>query len=59
MQNIYAAKSEGYTTYLTYSKLGLLDNNYNFIIPLYENMPKSLSSEPKDVILNTQTNLNQ
>ena len=46
MQNIFAAKSEGYTTYNAYSKLGLLDNNYNFIIPVYENMPNALSAEP-------------
>lgn len=59
MQNIFAARSEGYTTYLTYSKLGLLDNNYNFIIPVYENMPKTLSQEPKDVLLNTQTGLSE
>lgn len=59
MQNIYAARNEGYTTYLTYSKLGLLNNNYNFIIPLYENMPKTLSVEPKDIVLNTVSNLNQ
>lgn len=48
MQNIFAAKNEGYTTYSTYNKLGLLDNNYNFIIPVYENMPKALSAEPKN-----------
>lgn len=57
MQNIFAARSEGYTTYNTYSKLGLLDNNYNFIIPVYENIPVSLSSEPNN--LNTQINLNE
>ncbi len=47
MQNIFAARNEGYTTYITYKGLGLLDNNYNFVIPLYEGMPKSLSEEPK------------
>lgn len=46
MQNIFAARSEGYTTYNAYSKMGLLSNNYNFVIPLYENMPKMLSKEP-------------
>ena len=59
MQNIFAAKSEGYTTHTTYSKLGLLDNNYNFIIPIYENMPESLSLEPKNQELNTQTGLDE
>lgn len=57
MQNIFAARSEGYTTYTTYSKLGLLDNNYNFIIPVYENMPSSLSLEPGT--LNTDNNTNK
>ena len=46
MQNIFAARSEGYTTYKTYKSLELLDNNYNFIIPVYENMPTVLSAEP-------------
>ena len=53
MQNIFAARSEGYTTYSTYTKLGLLDNNYNFIIPVYENMPDVFSEEPKDNATNT------
>ena len=57
MQNIFAARSEGYTTYSTYNKLGLLDNNYNFIIPMYENMPITLALEPGT--LNTQSNLNE
>jgi len=57
MQNIFAARSEGYTTYSTYSKLELLDNNYNFIIPVYENMPVALSQEPGT--LNTESNLNE
>ena len=56
MQNIFAARSEGYTTYNTYSKLGLLDNNYNFIIPVYENMPTELSQEPKNVVIENNTN---
>ena len=50
MQNIFAAKNEGYTTYLAYNKLGLIDNNYNFIIPLYEEMPTELSKEPASKI---------
>ena len=49
MQNIFAARNEGYTTYSTYKKLNLLDNNYNFIIPLYENMPTKNSAEPGTV----------
>ncbi len=54
MQNIFAAKNEGYTTYNAYSKLGLLDNNYNFIIPVYEKMPKAVSTEPKNTVTSEQ-----
>lgn len=57
MQNIFAARNEGITTYNTYKKLDLLDNNYNFIIPVYENMPTELSLEP--TVVNTQINLNE
>lgn len=59
MQNIFAAKSEGYTTYNAYNKLGLLNNNYNFVIPMYENMPKALSEEPSNTIdLNEKVQIN-
>ena len=37
--NIQAAESEGKSIYRSYNSLGVLDNNYNFIIPVYENMP--------------------
>jgi len=57
MQNIFAARSEGITTYNTYKGIGLLDNNYNFIIPVYENMPAQLSVEPGTI--NTQPILNE
>ena len=56
MQNIFAARSEGYTTYLTYKGLDLLDNNYNFIIPVYENMPEQLSVEPGTIIIKPELN---
>ena len=46
MQNIFAARNEGNVTYKAYRNLGILDTNFNFIIPLYENMPKELSKEP-------------
>ena len=59
MQNIFAAKNEGYTTYTTYNKLGLLDNNYNFIIPVYENMPKTLSAEPKNTVTTEQVKVTE
>ena len=56
MQNIFAARSEGLTTYNTYKSIGLLDNNYNFIIPVYENMPAELSIEPGTIIVKPELN---
>ena len=56
MQNIFAAKSEGLTTYNTYKSIGLLDNNYNFIIPVYENMPVQLSEEPGTIVVKPELN---
>jgi len=56
MQNIFAARSEGITTYNTYKSIGLLDNNYNFIIPVYENMPAGLSTEPGTIIIKPELN---
>ncbi len=50
MQNIFAAKNEGNITYKAYKNLGILDTNFNFIIPIYENMPKELSKEPANKI---------
>ena len=56
MQNIFAARSEGITTYNTYKGIGLLDNNYNFIIPVYENMPAQISLEPGTIIVKPELN---
>jgi len=56
MQNIFAARSEGITTYNTYKSIGLLDNNYNFIIPVYENMPTQISLEPGTIIVKPELN---
>ena len=56
MQNIFAAKSEGITTYNTYKSIGLLDNNYNFIIPVYENMPVQMSLEPGTISIKPELN---
>ena len=56
MQNIFAARSEGLTTYNTYKSIGLLDNNYNFIIPVYENMPTEVSVEPGTIVVKPEIN---
>lgn len=46
MQNVSAPYSEGYSVYEAYKEIGVLDNKFNFIIPVYENMPKAISQRP-------------
>jgi len=45
MQNLLAAKNEAYRITKVVKDLGL-DNSYNFIIPVYENMPQFTEIEP-------------
>lgn len=44
--NIQAPQSEGKKIYNSYKDLGILESNINFIIPVYENMPKTISPLP-------------
>ena len=39
MTNIRAASSEAYSTYKSYKENNLLNNTYEFLIPVYNNMP--------------------
>ncbi|MBR3815962.1 MAG: fibronectin type III domain-containing protein [Clostridia bacterium] len=41
MTNLTGALSQGYTSYASYSGMGLLDNQFLFSIPVYENMPEA------------------
>lgn len=45
-QNISAHISEGLNVYKAYNSMGVLSNNFNFIIPVYENMPTNISPRP-------------
>ena len=47
MQNIRAANDEGNQIYKSYRDNGMLDSQFEFIIPVYENMPSSASPRPK------------
>lgn len=47
MQNIRAANDEGKRIYTSYKNQGLLDCQFEFVIPIYENMPASNSPVPK------------
>lgn len=55
MQNVSAPYSEGYSTYVAYRDLGMLDYSFNFIIPVYENMPQTISPMPNVVTMNIVT----
>lgn len=55
MQNVSAPYTEGYSTYVAYRDMGMLDYSFNFIIPVYENMPEVVSPMPNSVSLNIVT----
>lgn len=46
MQNISAHISEGLSVYNAYNSIGVLNTNFNFIIPVFENMPQEISPRP-------------
>ena len=62
-QNVSAPYTESSDVYDAYEELGILDSSFNFIIPVYENMPSVASLKPgrnvtlttEDVIVNTST----
>lgn len=45
-QNISAPFSESLDVYSAYDELGILEGNFNFIVPIYENMPEVASAKP-------------
>ena len=47
MQNLLAPTSESDILLDQYKSSNTLDSKLNFIIPLYENMPKEISEKPK------------
>ena len=55
MQNVSAPYSEGYSTYVAYRDMDMLDNSFNFIIPVYENMPSTISPVPNAISMDIVT----
>ena len=49
MQNIEAPKNEASKMYSCMVNAGLLNQNLNFIIPVYKNMPKTVSQSPDGI----------
>ena len=54
MQNVSAALTEGQSVKKAYTELGILNSTIEFIIPVYENMPKIVCAEPIDGSIITQ-----
>lgn len=62
-QNVSAPYTENLEVYNAYEELGILDSNFNFIIPVYENMPENACEKPgrkvsiqtEDVVVKTET----
>ncbi len=62
-QNVSAPYTESLDVYDAYEELGIIDSNFNFIIPIYDNMPAVASEKPgrpisihsEDVIVNTES----
>lgn len=61
-QNVSAPYTESTEVYEAYASLEILDSSFNFIIPIYENMPSVASERPgrkislhtENVVVNTQ-----
>ena len=54
MQNVSAALSEGNMVRSSYESMGLIDASLNFVIPVYNNMPKDISLSPDGIAITTQ-----
>ena len=62
-QNVSAPYTESLDVYDAYEDLGILNSNFNFIIPVYDNMPLIASQKPgsnatittEDVVIMTET----
>ena len=55
MQNILAAQNEGQLLRKAFEKIGEVDANYTFIIPVYKNMPSSAAPRPSTTSSNIPT----
>ena len=53
-QNIMAAQNEGVTIRKTFENINSIESAYTFVIPVYENMPQTISKKPqKDAWVDT------
>ena len=59
MQNLSAAYSEARILRDAYAETNVLNNKIKFIIPVYENMPATISEKPKGVTINPEFDTNE
>ena len=54
MGNVEAAATECKSVKSSYQSLGMIDNSFTFLIPVYENMPDTLCASPDSTSIVTQ-----
>lgn len=54
MANVSAAATECVSVKNSYSSLGMLNNSFTFLIPVYENMPNEICASPDSASIVTQ-----
>ena len=54
MGNVEAAATECKSVKSSYSSLGMIDNSFTFVIPVYENMPSTVCASPDSSSIVTQ-----
>ena len=54
MANIGAASTECLSVKQSYSDLGMINNSFTFVIPVYENMPEAICASPDSTRIVTQ-----
>ncbi|MBR2704598.1 MAG: SH3 domain-containing protein [Clostridia bacterium] len=54
MGNVEAAATECKSVKSSYQSLGMLDNSFTFVIPVYENMPDTVCASPDSTSIVTQ-----
>lgn len=54
MANVGAASTECLSVKQSYSELGMINNSFTFVIPVYENMPEAPCASPDSISIVTQ-----
>lgn len=54
MANVSAASTECLSVKQSYSDLGMINNSFTFVIPVYENMPEAVCASPDSTSIVTQ-----